>query len=131
MLKTLIVDDDEVVILIHTQMIKMSGMDSSPLSFVNGKTAFDYISQAPKDENFLILLDLNMPIWNGWDLLNALKTLSNKNNLYVVIVTSSVDKVDYDRSKNYEQVIDYIEKSLSIDKCKKLMALPQIEKFYL
>ncbi|NUM31082.1 MAG: response regulator [Bacteroidetes bacterium] len=130
MLKTLIVDDDEVVILIHTQMVKMSGMDNNPLTFLNGKTAFDYINQAKNDENFLVLLDLNMPVWSGWDFLNALNTIKFKNNVFVVIVTSSVDKVDYDRAMKYEQVIDYIEKSLSIDKCKKIMSLADIEKFY-
>ena len=130
MLKVLLVDDDEIVILIHTKMVKMSGMDTNPQSFINGKLAFDYINNQSGDDKFLVLLDLNMPVWNGWDFLNALKTLNTKNNVFVVIVTSSVDKVDYDRAKSYEQVLDYIEKSLSIDKCNKIMNLPNIENFY-
>lgn len=130
MLKVLLVDDDEVVIFIHTQIAKMSGLDSEPLMFLNGKLAFDFLSNAKPEEKFLVLLDLNMPVWNGWDFLNALKTLNLKDNVFVVIVTSSVDKIDIDRSKTYEQVIDYVEKSLNIEKCKKIMNLPQINSFY-
>ena len=61
----------------------------------------DYIlANKDKDKVFLILLDINMPVMNGWEFLDQLNTIVIKPLVKVVIVTSSIDSADKDKAKN-------------------------------
>ncbi|HEY1025109.1 MAG TPA: response regulator [Sphingobacteriaceae bacterium] len=117
--RVLVVDDDDIVIFLHELMVRESGLSDEPVSFMNGQAALDYILQhRATDEKYLIFLDLNMPVMNGWELLEELKELSGPE-IRVVIVTSSIDADDHKRSENYSFVIGYLEKPLSAEACKR------------
>ena len=47
-LKVLIVDDDPVIVLMHKRLIAKTNISLDPLTFQNGKAAFDFIE---KDKN--------------------------------------------------------------------------------
>src|SRR5688500_5705990 len=97
--KILIVDDDTIVLYIHDLVIKRSGLADETVSFTNGLEAQQYLNeQRELGQHFLIFLDINMPIMNGWRFLMALEETDYKDRLEVIIVSSSVDPSDLARS---------------------------------
>ena|SRR5688572_23119383 len=112
--ETIIVDDDEMVIFLHKIAVVESGLSMKPAVAFNGSQALDYILKHA-ETSFLILLDINMPEMDGWEFLDAIQR--HKTALFIVMVTSSVDSRDRHKAMRYSQVIDYIEKPLSSDKC--------------
>ena len=111
-LEILLVDDDPVVLYLHKATFNKCNFPQQ-LFFENGRLVLDYIlANKDKDKVFLILLDINMPVMNGWEFLDQLNTIAIKPLVKVVIVTSSIDSSDKDKAKNYEQVFEFMEKPL-------------------
>ena len=130
-LKVLIVDDDPVFVMMHKLMVRTSSIAENPLTYPNGKSAFEAIAaDKENDGNYLVFLDINMPIMNGWDLLNAIQQLPVSNKVYVVMVTSSVEKRDKENAKKYSQVIGFYEKALSTVTCNEIKTIPAISHFF-
>ncbi len=72
------------------------------------------------EDSILMLLDINMPNYSGFDVLEAIEEQFNElNNFYVIILTSSNLKSDIEKSSRFPHVINYIEKPLTIEKLKK------------
>lgn len=116
-LEVIIIDDDEIVILIQKKMIINSSFYDKPLSFKNGKLGLDYIlSNKEKDTIYFILLDINMPIMNGWEFLDAINQSAFANQVLIAVVTSSANESDKQKACGYKQVIKYIEKPVNIQK---------------
>ena len=126
-LKVLIVDDDKMIKLLHKMMVLKSGLCTDPLVFDEGKSAFDFLVAHHTDfENYLILLDINMPIMNGWEFLEAIQGKEFVHKLQVIMVTSSVDTGDRNKAKDYIQILDFLEKPLKVDGCNYIKSLPTI-----
>jgi CheY-like chemotaxis protein len=120
--ETLIVDDDEMVIFLHKIAVVESGLTANPVIAYNGREALDFVNRSENRETvFLVLLDINMPELNGWEFLEAIQSLDTS--IYVVMVTSSVDSRDKKKAKSYKQVIEYMEKPLSINACLQIKTL--------
>ena len=66
----LVVEDDEELRDLVTDLLEEEGYDVVPAS--NGKQALDYL-QGARGMPSLILLDLMMPIVNGWELLRNIR----------------------------------------------------------
>src|SRR6516225_6131947 len=66
--KVLLVEDDPITILVCKRTIEIAGFANQVKSVINGQEAIDYL-KANTDIPDLILLDLNMPILNGWEFL--------------------------------------------------------------
>ena len=130
-LQTVIVDDSDIVIFLHKEILSLSKFSNSPLSAINGQAALDLISN-PSSENseFLVLLDINMPVMDGWQFLEALQKTELKNHLHVIIVTSSIDTIDKKKAMQYPQVIGFNEKPLTTENCRHMKSLPQIKHFF-
>lgn len=130
-LKVLVVDDDEIIVFLHNMIMEDNGMASDSLSFQNGKEAFDYLnSENNLNQTCLVLLDINMPVMNGWQLLDNIQSTSYAKNIHVVMVTSSIDTEDREKASQYPQVIAYFEKPLNNKSLKQLKELPQISPYF-
>jgi len=111
----IVVDDSELdFLIVNHNLQKYSKFDA--VSYYNGGLPFmDYINQhAHEKENLpdAVFLDLNMPTFNGWDVLNALKTIypTLAKKIKVYIVSSSINPADILRSKSYGFVKQFISK---------------------
>lgn len=122
--KVLIVDDDHVILMIHRLKIMKSGVDLSALEFLNGQTALEYIKAHNTENNlFIVLLDINMPVMNGWEFLDSIQKMDLKCKMKVAMVTSSVDHADQEKAKNYREVCCYITKPVNEKEISILMDL--------
>ena len=112
-IKTLIVEDDIMITFLHKRLLTKHGISCEPLSFLNGKEALNFLlEETDKSCLYLILLDLNMPVMNGWEFLDELEKLQISDRTMVSIVTSSVDRIDVKKAQNYKVVEMFLTKPL-------------------
>lgn len=121
-LKTLtIVDDDDIFVFLTTKIIEQTNLVDLIKVFGNGLDAINFLKENKNNVDALpdiILLDLNMPIMNGWQFLeeyNKLNpTIGKKITIY--ICSSSISPDDITRAKTISEVSDYIIKPITKDK---------------
>jgi len=129
--KTLIVDDDHMFIFIAQKMLASAGIDSNPLSFINGQKAYDYITQNTDScDKFLIFLDINMPVMNGWEFLDQVSANGLHEKLIVYMVTSSSDISDKEKATGYSILKKYLEKPVSKQDYLELKASPELKPLF-
>lgn len=113
-LNTAIVDDDKIFHFLMTIMLKETQISSTPVCLQEGEQFLQWWhTQKSVSQNSLIFLDLNMPLVDGWQVLDKLKA-ENAKNLFVVIITSSIDPKDRKRAENYPMVIDFMVKPIQL-----------------
>jgi CheY-like chemotaxis protein len=109
--KFILIDDDKIMLFLLEFEIKRCFKNMSILSYVQSDAAFDFIQ-----DNFnalqdtVVLLDLNMPVMDGFQVLEKLRVIPH--NLIVIIVTSSISDEDREKAMNYPFVQGYITKPL-------------------
>ena len=130
MLNVLIIDDDDIVLLVERKMLQRCLVSAQPLSFKGGKPALEYLTGLNELEDVLILLDINMPEMNGWEFLAHLEMLDKKNKIFVIMVTSSVDRYDKEVAQKYSRVIGFIEKPITAENCEKIKLIEEVSAYF-
>lgn len=120
MSRVFIIDDDSIHQRIAQIMIEKHELFDEYSSFTEAEKALTFIKENKADFSALpdvILLDLNMPIVDGWDFLDVYEQFRHElaKNIRIFIVTSSVDEKDILRSQTYSSVTGFISKPLSPD----------------
>lgn len=121
----LLVDDDEITNFVHETLIGQMDITHKILVANNGQEALNMIQQGELialGSNNLIILDINMPVMNGFEFLEAYHQLDHKlkQSLIIVMLTSSVNPKDAERVKELG-VEDILHKPLNEDKLKLLV----------
>lgn len=119
----LIVDDDPMILLLHKLIVQKAVPDENIIhQFEDGKKTLEFIlDNDAHDKNYLILLDINMPVMDGWQFLDQLCESSYVSSICVAMVTSSIDYRDKMKANEYDLVFEYIEKPLKVDSFKSLL----------
>ncbi|HET8861092.1 response regulator [Marivirga sp.] len=129
--EVIIVDDDEMTIFLHEVHVKENGFHSAPKSFYNGRDAIDYFNTYYNvAKHYCILLDINMPIKDGWDVMDEIMNKGMDRNVSVVILTSSINTADRIKAEKYEMVIDYVEKPLTIEHLNKIKGQEKFQSYF-
>jgi CheY-like chemotaxis protein len=127
----LLVDDDEINNFISIKLIKKALISTEIMACLNGKFAIDQlVSIQKKDPAQLpdfILLDINMPIMNGWEFLDEYKRLNidPQGKSKIFIISSSVFSNDINKARSYPLVKSFISKPLSVEKIKEMFTTPE------
>jgi CheY-like chemotaxis protein len=109
----LVVDDDEIYQFIIKREIEATKMVKR-ISLINdGDEAIQYLEKNIKQKNELpdiILLDINMNKMDGWDFLQLYKSFKSELAKIpsIYLVSSSINERDDVKSKEYEDLLDYI-----------------------
>ncbi len=114
----MIVEDNETDVICIKRAFEKNGVSKPIITAANGEEALAYLRGETSESIVpgvripnLILLDLNMPIMNGFEFLEVIKADERFRCIPVIVLTSSTSKVDMNDSyKNC--VAGYIEKPL-------------------
>jgi CheY-like chemotaxis protein len=115
-LVTLIVDDDKIISFLHHRILSELKFPGIKV-FTDSPKALKYIKEN-FDKEFILFLDLNMPLLDGWEFLDTLVEEELDKNINVYIVSSSIDERDNKKSNDYNSVRAFLEKPLTSSKLK-------------
>lgn len=120
----MIVDDDKISTYLTKRIVDSSSMVVNSSTFYQSEIALSYIKKAlitATDLPDLILLDINMPILDGWDFINELQKMNSLKTIPIAILSSSNYKEDFDKSEIYPEIRTYITKPLTLLKFEAIM----------
>lgn len=114
-----VVDDDAIYQVIINKIIQRSEMFSASSSFKNGKEAVSALHKIIEKTELIpdiILLDINMPVMDGWEFMEEIKTIKSQINKKVIIyiVSSSIAIEDKNKSKEFNDVFAFISKPVNV-----------------
>ncbi len=115
----LVIDDDDINIFIIKKIVEKTGYNINMVAKTNGQLAIDYLnSLSQNNESFpqLVLIDINMPVLNGWEFLEAYDKLGVAQRVDMYMLSSSVYENDIEKAKTYKTVKGFISKPLSINR---------------
>jgi CheY-like chemotaxis protein len=115
----LVIDDDDINIFIIKKIVEKTGYEAVMVAKTNGQLAIDYLNELQDNGQpfpHLILIDINMPVLNGWEFLEAYEKLGVKDDIDMYMLSSSVYENDIDKAKTYKTVKGFISKPLSIER---------------
>lgn len=124
--KLCIIDDDELYKLLLKKSVKNLGNNVDILTYSNGEEAFNELlkyTDSPDQLPDLILLDINMPVMDGWEFMEKFVAVKSyfKRPITIYIASSSIAKHDLDKAKSYDEISGYIVKPILKDTVAKLL----------
>jgi len=118
----MLIDDNDIDNFINEQMVK--GCNFSETVYVNTSTrsAVEFlknlsVNKALRKDHLpsIIFLDINMPILDGFQFIEEFEKLeaSLVDSIRIVMLTSSINPSDKERSKQYKSVVGFLHKPLT------------------
>ncbi|WP_138484041.1 response regulator [Dyadobacter bucti] len=123
--KTVVIVDDDLIVRLVTQRM-VHNIDSSINCHQcdNGEVGLSTIENLQNGTDYVVvLLDINMPVLNGWQFLDRLQQMnivaSDKFHLYMI--TSSTDASDRIKARSYPVIKKLYHKPLSNQDLKEIL----------
>lgn len=119
--KAFLVDDDEINNFICVNIIQKMGFADEVTAFESGSDALSKLEELAKEHPEqlpqVLFLDINMPIMNGWDFLEEYTKIKKEHSfsMSLFMLSSSIYQADVDKSKEYDDVTDFVTKPLRED----------------
>jgi len=129
MIRFLLIDDDDIISVIHPATIQRAISDSDIEITPSGTEAIALIDELMKygesAPNY-IFLDINMPEISGFEFLDRLTDaeLDFLRECKIIMLSSSVNQQDIERAKTYPMIRDFVSKPLTVEYIRDLVGLP-------
>ena len=125
----LLIDDDEINNFLNKRLLEKYGIAEQVAIVTNGEEGLEFIAQRCRSGAGcpeLILLDISMPVMDGFEFLKQYQRLNfkNKDKVNLIVLTTSSNPNDMERIANFN-VTDYLTKPLNEGKVEYLL-----ERFY-
>lgn len=120
--KVICVDDDPIALLLSKLVLSKANFTAQIITAVNGEEAMRYLEKpetieenSKSEQPLLILLDLNMPVMDGWEFLEQFSTklYTQYATTKIILLSSSIDPNDIQKSKTFSMVLDFLPKPLT------------------
>ncbi|MTI23260.1 response regulator [Fulvivirga sp. RKSG066] len=111
----LVIDDDDEYNFLTEDTFMDTELECNLVFKEMAQEALDYLEENSFPD--LILLDINMPVMNGWEFLEEYqeRNYHTKHDTLIVMISSSCYHEDRVKAKSYPKVVEYIEKPISCD----------------
>ncbi len=121
------IDDDPINNMIAKLIILEALPSASVINFTDPEEGLAYMQSTysvPGANHAILLLDINMPILTGWDVLDKFKTKLEacKLDITIFMLSSSIDPGDKQKAAENPLVSGYIEKPITIDRVQEIYA---------
>ncbi len=119
-----IIDDDPIFIFGAKRMMELANFCNSFMVFNNGQEAINNLKPIMLTGEKIpevILLDINMPIMDGWQFLDEFIQIESHKEVTIYIVSSSIDPADLQRAKKYESISNYVVKPITAETLKNIL----------
>ncbi|MCC9169018.1 response regulator [Pontibacter harenae] len=124
-MKIFIIDDDDLNLFLTENLLALEDATHEIKTFLSGTAALEALQTGGEAAvPDIIFLDLNMPVMDGWEFLEALAPLgpSISERCRIYVLTSSLSASDTTRSKEYALVSGLIHKPLKIEDVRELVS---------
>jgi CheY-like chemotaxis protein len=116
-LRIILVDDNEIDLLLHERLITLQQISRTIISFNNANKALEFLSSnitLHRIPPTIILLDIQMPEMDGFEFLEAFDSYPAKikSQCHIVMVSSSLDHGDINRTNANPLVVKLLRKPL-------------------
>lgn len=112
----LVIDDDSATVFLTKWVVEKLGFQGDFLAAANGEEALNILNfSANPAESYLILLDINMPIMDGWAFLMRYQQMEGKitdDNIVIVMLSDEIEDKIKLASLNYDFVVAYLPKPI-------------------
>ena len=118
-----VVDDSETDSIFNEMVLATVDFDGDLKLFESAREALDYLTSTPPPAVDLMLVDVNMPVMDGWAFVEAITPLLPQHpGLKIVLLTTSSSPEDFARAQSLPMISGYLTKPLSPQSAKDLLA---------
>lgn len=123
----LIIDNDPIYRTISHKIIEKLDLAETIYVEKNGYTAIQFLTNLIENKSSvpqIILLDIEMPVMNGWEFMDEYCKFENilLQEIDIFIVSSSISQVDKDKANTYSEIKGFISKPLTIETLKSILS---------
>ncbi len=115
MKRIVLIDDDPTTNYLNKLIIERSDLVDEVLTFNSAEEALNYFNTNNSTTDALVLLDINMPIMNGWQFLDHYREMEGDKSNKIVMLTSSINPSDKQLADEKNEIVDYKSKPLSVE----------------
>lgn len=123
-----VIENEHISSVITELIVKKNLFGGEVQRYPNGQQAFDELERALKAGATLpdlIVLDLDMPLMDGWEFLDALAGLGLSRPIQVFVLTSSIDPADQAKALANGSITGFFTKPLKKEGVEHMYALLQ------
>jgi CheY-like chemotaxis protein len=119
-----IIDDDPIFLMLAKRLISLNRFSDVIFEYRDGYEAYLALKQMHDQGEQMpdvIFLDINMPIWDGWDFLDEIVKLELQLIFEIYLVSSSTSPYDREKAEKYPLIKRFLTKPLEIEVLKSIL----------